>query len=68
MKSSIKPGRAFMVSKNEWNLAKESGDRYFIYHIYRNPQDDQIICEKIQDPVGKWQMGELEARVIQVIL
>lgn len=68
VKSSIKPGRAFMVSKNEWNLAKESGDRYFIYHIYRNPQDDQIICEKIQDPVGKWQMGELEARVIQVIL
>ncbi len=68
VKSSVNPGSAFMVSKNEWDLAKESGDRYFIYYVYRNPRDSKIVCEKIRDPVKKWQMGELEARVIQVVL
>ena len=68
VKTSVNPGGVFMVSKNEWDLAKESGDRYFIYHVYQNPQDNKIACKKIQDPVGKWQKGELEARMIQVVL
>ncbi|KUG19821.1 hypothetical protein ASZ90_010455 [hydrocarbon metagenome] len=68
VKSSIKPREAFMVSKNEWDLAKESGDRYFIYHVYYSPQEGTMICEEIQNPVKRWQLDELEARVIQVQL
>lgn len=68
VKSSIKPRDAFMVSRNEWDLAKESGDRYFIYHVYYSPSEDIMICEKIQNPVKRWQLDELEARVIQVQL
>lgn len=68
VKSSIKPREAFMVSRNEWDLAKESGDRYFIYHVYYSPSEDIMICEKIQNPVKRWQLDELEARIIQVQL
>ncbi|UYU18810.1 DUF3883 domain-containing protein [Methanoculleus submarinus] len=68
VKSSIKPRDAFMISKNEWDLAKESGDRYFIYHVYYSPSEGIMICEKIQNPVKRWQLDELEARIIQVQL
>ncbi len=68
VKSSIQPREAFMISKNEWDLAKESGDRYFIYHVYYSPSEGIIICEKIQNPVKLWQLDELEARIIQIQL
>ncbi|MCM2465946.1 hypothetical protein DIC75_06390 [Methanoculleus sp. CWC-02] len=68
VKSSIKPREAFMISKNEWDLAKESGDRYFIFHVYYSPSEGIMICEKIQNPVKRWQLDELEARIIQVQL
>ncbi len=68
VKSSVKPRQTFMVTRNEWDLAKRSGDKYFIYHVYYSPQEGITLCEKIQNPIEKWKKGELEAIIIQIQL
>lgn len=68
VKTSTSPRKSFIVTRNEWDLAKESGDNYYIYHVYYSPVDDSVICERIQNPIERWKRGELDARIIEIQL
>jgi len=57
----------FPVSKEQWRLLKEKGDKFCIYRVYGAGTRDARV-EKIQNPVKLWQEGKIDADPVRIKL
>ncbi|MCW7081006.1 MAG: DUF3883 domain-containing protein, partial [Candidatus Methanospirare jalkutatii] len=57
----------FQVSKDQWRLMKEKGDKFYIYRVYGVGTKNAKI-EKIHNPVKQWKDEKIEAYPICIVL
>lgn len=57
----------FEVSKDQWRLMKEKGDRFYIYRVY-GAGTDKAKVEKIRNPAKLWKEGKIDADPIRIEL
>ena len=57
----------FEVSKDQWKLMKEKGDKFYIYRVYGVGTKNAKI-EKIHNPVKQWKDEKIEAYPICIVL
>ncbi|MDL1957681.1 MAG: DUF3883 domain-containing protein, partial [Candidatus Desulfofervidus auxilii] len=55
----------FKVTKDQWRLMKEKGDKFYIYRVYGAGTENAKI-EKIPDPAKLWKEGHIDAYPIGI--
>ncbi|RLI79420.1 hypothetical protein DRP05_03950 [Archaeoglobales archaeon] len=68
VKSTKEYGKAwFTMSKDQWKLMKEKGDKFYIYRVY-GAGTEEVKLEKIPNPAKLWREGFIEAYPIGIEL
>jgi len=68
VKSTKELGKAwFQVSKDQWRLMEEKGDKFYIYRVYGAGTEEAKI-EKISNPAKLWKEGHIDAYPIGIEL
>jgi len=57
----------FQVSKDQWRLMKEKGNKFYIYRVY-GAGTERVKLEKIPNPAKLWKEGKIEAYPICIVL
>jgi len=66
VKSTKEYGKAwFKMSKNQWKLMKEKGDKFYIYRVY-GVGTEEVKLEKIPNPAKLWKEGHIDAYPIGI--
>ena len=66
VKSTKEYGKTcFQMSKDQWNLMKEKGDKYYIYRVYGAGTKNAKL-EKISNPAKLWKEGLIDAYPIYI--
>ena len=55
----------FQVSKDQWRLMKENGNKFYIYRVYGAGTKEAKI-EKICNPAKLWEEGRIDAYPIGI--
>lgn len=58
---------SFEVSKKQWAIATNHGDKYWIYCVFETGTKTPKIV-KLQNPVKMFQSGDLEARPVTIVV